>query len=90
MDIGDSEQQFREEIITFPDEQSFVVIVGQNNSGKSTILRSILRQVGVVEAFRIDVNRTSLQGKVRLILIMQVTIPVVIWLKLLMQRPITF
>lgn len=63
MEINDSENQFLEEHITIPDDQTFVVIVGQNNSGKSTFLRSILKTVGIGTAFRIDVNRTALQGE---------------------------
>lgn len=63
MEIDDFENQFLEEHITIPDDRTFVVIVGQNNSGKSTFLRYILRTVGVQTAFRIDVNRTALQGE---------------------------
>lgn len=62
MDINDSENQFETNPINLPDEKNLIVIVGGNNSGKSTLLRSIVKTFGA-DAYRIDVNRTILKGE---------------------------
>lgn len=62
MEIKNSESQFQSEQIVLPDEKNFIVIVGGNNSGKSTFLREVVKSVGTV-AYRVDVNRTILTGE---------------------------
>jgi predicted ATP-dependent endonuclease of OLD family len=61
MEIQDKENQF-ETAINLPDDKYFFVIVGGNNSGKTTILRSITKTF-VSDSYRIDVNRTVIKGE---------------------------
>lgn len=62
MNITDSEEQFKNGVIELSNESNLFIIVGSNNSGKSTLLRSIAKTFGN-EAYRVDVNRTVLQGE---------------------------
>lgn len=52
MDIRSSENQFPAPSMTLPDEANFFVIVGGNNSGKSTFLREVVKTFGD-SAFRV-------------------------------------
>jgi len=61
MEIQDKENQF-ETAINLPDDKYFFVIVGANNSGKSTFLRSITKSF-TSDSYRIDVNRTIIKGE---------------------------
>jgi len=62
MIIKDYEKQFSQQEIEFDDGKSFIILVGANNSGKSTVLRSISKEYSK-EAFVVDVNRTILKGE---------------------------
>lgn len=62
MEISSSEKQFETSPIILPDDKTFFVIVGGNNSGKSTFLREVVKSIGD-NAYRIDVNRTILKGE---------------------------
>ncbi len=59
MDITDHEAQFETNPTILPDDKNVLVIVGGNNSVKSTFLRSVTKPLGV-DAYRVDVNRTIL------------------------------
>jgi predicted ATP-dependent endonuclease of OLD family len=61
MDITNADQ-FELNPINLPDEKCFFVIVGANNSGKSTFLRSVVNAYPN-DAFRVDINRTVLNGE---------------------------
>jgi len=61
MEIKSFEDQFRDNLIALPD-QDFYVIVGANNSGKSTFLREVAKTHKNI-AYRVDVNRTILRGE---------------------------
>jgi len=56
-----SDPQFYQSTISLPDNRNFFVLVGGNNSGKSTILRAIMRSSS--DSYLIDVNRTVLEGE---------------------------
>lgn len=62
MEINSSEGQFTEHTINLSDNKNLFVIVGGNNSGKSTFLREVVKTIGA-SAYRIDVNRTVLTGE---------------------------
>jgi predicted ATP-dependent endonuclease of OLD family len=62
MNINDSENQFATNPLSLPDDKNLIIIVGGNNSGKSTLLRSIVKTFGA-DAYRVDVNRTILKGE---------------------------
>lgn len=61
MEIGSSEGQLRDTPTVLPN-QNLYVIVGGNNSGKSTFLREVMKTFPN-EAYRVDVNRTILMGE---------------------------
>ncbi len=63
MEIIDKEEQFQTKPIVLQDDKNFFVIVGANNSGKSTFLRSILKTVGGASGYLVTVNRTLLTGE---------------------------
>lgn len=62
MKINDIEKQFKETEISFPEDKHFFVFVGQNNSGKTTILRSIFKK-NPKNSYIVLVNRTELIGE---------------------------
>lgn len=62
MEIKSSELPFQTETITLPDENNLFVIVGANNSGKSTFLREVVKSFPDI-SYRVDVNRTVLKGE---------------------------
>lgn len=62
MDIGDQENQFETAPITLSDDQNLIIIVGGNNSGKSTFLRCVSKSFQD-NSYRVDVNRTILKGE---------------------------
>jgi predicted ATP-dependent endonuclease of OLD family len=62
MEINSSENQFARAPIQLPDDKHFFVIVGGNNSGKSTFLREVAKTFQR-QSYRIDVNRTILRGE---------------------------
>lgn len=62
MEIKDQENQFEIDPITVSDDKLFFVIVGANNSGKSTLLRSI-HKTKIATSYMVDVNRTILRGE---------------------------
>lgn len=62
MNITDHEDQFESNPTILPDDKNVLIIVGGNNSGKSTFLRSITKTLGG-DAYRVDVNRTILKGE---------------------------
>jgi predicted ATP-dependent endonuclease of OLD family len=61
MEITDDEKQF-ESPITLPENENFFVIVGANNSGKTTLLRSITK-TKFASSYMVSVNRTVLRGE---------------------------
>jgi len=63
MIIEDKENQFANNQITLPEEQNFFVVVGANNSGKSTLLRSIIKTTRKENSYLVTVNRTVLTGE---------------------------
>lgn len=63
MIIENKENQFSNANITLPDEQNFFVFVGANNSGKSTLLRSIVKTDRKDNSYLVTVNRTVLTGE---------------------------
>lgn len=62
MIIEDKENQFENPSIEFPEDKHFIVIVGGNNSGKSTLLRSVIKTFRE-NSYMVDVNRTILKGE---------------------------
>ena len=62
MEILDKEEQFQINPITLPDNKNFFVIVGRNNSGKSTLLRAIIKNQEEGSSYLVNVNRTVLTG----------------------------
>ena len=63
MQIEDKENQFANQNISLPEEQNFFVIVGANNSGKSTFLRSVVKTDTKANSYLVTVNRTVLTGE---------------------------
>ena len=63
MDILDKEKQFQDDPIVLPDDKNLIVIVGGNNSGKSTLLRAIIKNQGKTLSYLVNVNRTVLTGE---------------------------
>jgi len=63
MEIQDKESQFLANPIVLPDDKNFFVIVGGNNSGKSTFLRTIIKNQGKDQSYLVNVNRTVLTGE---------------------------
>lgn len=63
MEIQDKENQFKITPIILPNEGNFFVIVGANNSGKSTFLRTVIKNTGKESAYLVNVNRTVLTGE---------------------------
>ena len=63
MEISVADNQFKTYSITLPKERNFFVFVGENNSGKSTLLRAIVRGIGSNSAYSVTVNRTVLTGE---------------------------
>ncbi len=63
MEILDKEEQFQINPITLPDNKNFFVIVGRNNSGKSTLLRAIIKNQEEGSSYLVNVNRTVLTGE---------------------------
>ena len=63
MEIKDIEKQFQNDPIVLPDDKNFFVIVGGNNSGKSTLLRTIIKNKGKDLSYLVNVNRTVLTGE---------------------------
>jgi ABC-type branched-subunit amino acid transport system ATPase component len=61
MEIRSNEGQFQGHTISLSDN-NFIVLVGSNNSGKSTLLREVVKTFPA-EALRVDVNRTVLRGE---------------------------
>lgn len=62
MEIEDKENQFENHPIELPEGEHFFVIVGGNNSGKSTLLRSVIKTFRE-NSHMVDVNRTILKGE---------------------------
>lgn len=62
MEIKDQESQFEIDPISAADDKHFFVIVGANNAGKSTLLRSI-HKTKMATSYMVDVNRTILRGE---------------------------
>ncbi|MBI1326199.1 MAG: AAA family ATPase [Alphaproteobacteria bacterium] len=62
MNITDTEKQFEKNPLAFPDNKNFFVIVGSNNSGKSTLLRAI-NKTYEPDSYLVSVNRTILKGE---------------------------
>jgi len=62
MEIEDKEEQFEKSTIKLPKNKHFFVVVGGNNSGKSTFLRSVIKTYGK-NSYMVDVNRTLLKGE---------------------------
>jgi predicted ATPase len=62
MEIVDKEMQFQTDPIVLPNG-NFFVIVGGNNSGKSTLLRTIVKNQGKDLSYLVNVNRTRLTGE---------------------------
>ena len=62
MNINSSEDQLLDSPTVLRDDRNFFVLVGSNNSGKSTFLREIVKTLGEV-SYRVDVNRTILKGE---------------------------
>ena len=62
MQIADKEAQFHTDPIVLPDS-NFFVVVGGNNSGKSTLLRTIIKNQGKELSYLVNVNRTVLTGE---------------------------
>ncbi|MDB5198926.1 MAG: hypothetical protein JWO92_889 [Chitinophagaceae bacterium] len=62
IEIKSSEGQFQNPTLSLPSKKDLIVIVGGNNSGKSTFLREVVKTIGET-AYRIDVNRTILRGE---------------------------
>ncbi len=62
MEIIGKEYQFKENI-SLPDDKNLFVFVGANNSGKSTILREIIKDLPTGSGYRVDVNRTIVEGE---------------------------
>ena len=63
MHIQDKENQFSTKNISIPDDQNFIILVGGNNSGKSTFLRTVIKTIGTGESYHVSVNRTVLTGE---------------------------
>lgn len=63
MIINDKENQFANGDINLPEDKNFFVVVGANNSGKSTLLRSIVKTFGKDNSYLVTVNRTVLTGE---------------------------
>lgn len=63
MEIQDKEKQFQTDPLSLPEDKDFFVIVGGNNSGKSTLLRTIVKNRGKDTAYLVNVNRTVLTGE---------------------------
>lgn len=61
MNINDKERQFAVNPITLSDDKNLFVIVGGNNSGKSTFLRAVTSSLP--NSFSVVVNRTILVGE---------------------------
>ncbi len=61
MEIQDIENQF-DTNINLPNNKNFFIIVGGNNSGKSTFLRSVYKG-HKLDAYMVNVNRTVLDGE---------------------------
>jgi ABC-type cobalamin/Fe3+-siderophores transport system ATPase subunit len=57
MIIEDKEKQFENGNIELPEDKNFFVIVGANNSGKSTFLRSIIKTDRKEKSYLVTVNR---------------------------------
>lgn len=62
MVIEDKEKQFGNKSIVLPEDRNFFIIVGANNSGKSTFLRSITKTFSS-NSHLVTVNRTILTGE---------------------------
>lgn len=62
MKILDKEAQFETSDIDLPEDKVFFVVVGANNSGKSTFLRSIHKTYRE-NSYLVNVNRTVLKGE---------------------------
>ncbi|HCW05779.1 MAG TPA: hypothetical protein DGG95_00235 [Cytophagales bacterium] len=62
MNIEDKENQFEISPIVVSDQKNFFVIVGANNSGKSTFLRCV-QSTKFASSYMVNVNRTVLKGE---------------------------
>ncbi len=60
--IENREDQFENAAIEFEQDRIFTVIVGGNNSGKSTFIRCLAKTFRD-ESYKVDVNRTLLKGE---------------------------
>ena len=63
MEILDKENQFLNQPILLPTDRNFFVFVGANNSGKSTLLRSVIKTYEKELSYLVNVNRTVLTGE---------------------------
>lgn len=63
MQINDFEEQFKNNPTILSSQGNLHVIVGGNNSGKSTILRSIIKTETKEKSYLVNVNRTVLTGE---------------------------
>lgn len=63
MEIQDKEMQFQTNPIVLPEGKNFFVIVGANNSGKSTFLRAVTKNDKKDHSYLVNVNRTVLTGE---------------------------
>lgn len=60
--IKEHQKQFGNKSIVLPADKNFFVIVGANNSGKSTFLREVIK-TNNEDSYLVSVNRTSLTGE---------------------------